>query len=122
MTSEESARFPSITEGFSCGRGSSLYHRGKWLRDREGAARLRADLLDGDARRNLTKHEPGRTDGEVAEIGHDFVHDPLAGERQRAALQDLGRAVFADVLHRDDDAARSGDEVHRAAHALHLLA
>ena len=45
-----------------------------------------------------------------------------AGERQRAARQDLVAAVLRGVLHRDDDLLGSGDEIHRAAHALDHLA
>ena len=43
------------------------------------------------------------------------------GQRQRALLDDLGRALGG-VLHGDDDALGAGDEVHRAAHAGHHLA
>ncbi len=45
----------------------------------------------------------------------------FARERKRAAVQDLLLAVLRDVLHRDDDAPRRRDEVHRAAHPLHEL-
>ena len=50
------------------------------------------------------------------------LHDLQAGERQRAALQNLVAAVLRRVLHRDDHALGAGDQIHGAAHALHHLA
>ena len=51
-----------------------------------------------------------------------LVDDLHAGQRQRALRQDLVAAVLGGVLHRNHDALRAGDEVHRAAHALDHLA
>ena len=45
-----------------------------------------------------------------------------AGQRQGAPLEDLGLAVLGGVVHDHDDALDAGDQVHRAAHALHHLA
>ena len=60
-------------------------------------------------------------DLEDAEVGDDHVDDARAGQRQRAALEQLG-AVLGDVLHDHDDALDARDQIHRAAHALHHLA
>ena len=57
-------------------------------------------------------------DGDPGHFGGDGVDDADAGEGKRAAVQDLGAAVFGGVLHGDDDAAGAGDEVHGAAHAF----
>ncbi len=54
-------------------------------------------------------------------LGDDQVHDLRAGERQRAARQDLRAAVSGGVFHGHDHATCAGDEVHRAAHPLHHL-
>src|ERR1039458_6598213 len=81
-----------------------------------------ANLVHGDAVRTLDENEASALlhveDGEVRD---DAVDARPPGERQRAAVQDLLLAVFRDVLHRDDDAPRGRDEIHRPAHALHEL-
>ena len=50
------------------------------------------------------------------------MDDAPAGERQRALVHDLRRAVLRDVLHDHDHAACAVHEVHRAARALDHLA
>ena len=61
-------------------------------------------------------------DVEHAEVGDDPVDHAGAGQRQRAALQELVLAVLRGVLHHHDHALDAGDQVHRAAHALDHLA
>ena len=54
-------------------------------------------------------------DGEICD---DKVDGRYAGQRQSAALDELGAAVLACVLHQDNDAANAGHEVHRPSHPL----
>src|SRR3954451_12369259 len=61
-------------------------------------------LVEGHLRRELTEHEAVRRDVEHREIGDHLVDDALAGERERAMLQELVAAVLGNVLHEDDDA------------------
>src|SRR5262245_29185963 len=53
---------------------------------------LGLDLIERRARRNLGERHPAAAllvDGEDAEVGDDHVDDAGAGERQRAALEQL---------------------------------
>ena len=59
---------------------------------------------------------------EHGEVGHDHVHHVAARQRQGAFGDELGIAVLGDMLHHHDDLLHPGDQVHRAAHALHHLA
>ena len=66
---------------------------------------LGADLVEGDFGRELDEREPAAmllVDGEDAQVGDDHVDDAGAGERQRAAHQEL-ELVLRRVLHDDDD-------------------
>ena len=47
------------------------------------------------------------------------MHDLHSSQRQCTFLQNLRLAIFGRVFHRNDDAPRTGDEVHCATHALH---
>ncbi len=81
-----------------------------------------ADGLFGGVRGDLAQHQPGGRDVDDRQLGDDLVDDPLPGQRQGAALQDLVAAVARGVLHRDDDAPGARHQIHGAAHALHHLA
>jgi hypothetical protein len=72
--------------------------------------------------RELAQDEALGGDVDDGEVGDDPLHDALAGQRQRALVDDLVRAVLGDVLHHHDHALGAVDEVHRAAHALDHLA
>jgi len=82
----------------------------------------RAHLGLADARGELAQDEPGGGDVDDGEVGDDAVDDGAPGERQRAGLDDLRRAVLGGVLHDDDDPPGAVDQVHRAAGALDELA
>src|SRR5207253_1451243 len=56
------------------------------------------------------------------QFGDNVVDDFDAGQRQRALLQDFGFVVPCGVLHGDEHAFRSRDQVHGAAHALEHFA
>ena len=58
-----------------------------------------------DTRGELDEHEPVVGHVDDGEVGDDAVDDAPAGERQRAFVDDLGRAVLGDVLHQHDDLA-----------------
>ncbi len=49
------------------------------------------------------------------------MHTGLAGQRQRALVEDLVAAVPSHVFHHHDDVPGAVDQVHRAAHTLHHL-
>ena len=72
--------------------------------------------------RDLAQHQAVVGDVDDGEVGDDPVDARLAGERQGALLDDLGRPVAGDVLHHDDHPPGAVDEVHRAAHAVDHLA
>ena len=94
-------------------------------RDAEGGLRLGLDLVERDARRDLDQGQTAAillVAAHDAEVGDDQVDHAGAGQRQRATLQHLGFASLVGVIHHDDDLLDTGDEIHRAAHALHHLA
>jgi hypothetical protein len=84
---------------------------------------LGLDLVERHLGRKLDKRHAAAVavDGEDAKIGDHHVDHAGAGERQRAAMQELG-VVLGRVLHHHDDFLDAADQVHRAAHALNHLA
>ena len=99
--------------------------------DRRGNQDLRGGLrdhfFDRDAGREFFECEarPCRirfVHLEYAEFGDDHVDAAPAGQRQGALRDDLGLALFVDVLHHHDHAAHARDQIHRAAHSLDELA
>ena len=60
-------------------------------------------------------------DLEDAHLGDDLVDAVGSGQRQTALLEDLGVALGG-VLHADDAVLGADAQIHRAAHAGHLLA
>src|SRR5665647_523585 len=81
-----------------------------------------SDVVLGDSVGELTQHQAVVGDIHDTQVGDDALDDPLAGQGQRALLNDLVGAVPGDVLHQDDDLLGAVDQVHRAAHALDHLA
>src|SRR5262245_11508966 len=62
----------------------------------------------------LAQDQAAVGDIDQAQFGDDGVHDFNTGEWEAAFLEDFRRAFLCCVLHRDDDAPRSGNEVHGA--------
>src|ERR1043166_5948612 len=101
------------------------------LRDPEGGLGLGADLVKAHARRELDQAHAGGVvpvharsvlgDFEYPEVGDHHVDHARPGERQVAAVQQLG-LVLGGVLHHHDHLLDAGDEVHGAAHAFDHLA
>src|SRR5690349_16211914 len=65
--------------------------------ERRAGCRLHA--FHRGVRRDLPQHEPVRRHLDDGKVRDDQVHDLQAGERQRAAIEDLVAAVFRRVLH-----------------------
>lgn len=68
-------------------------------------------------REDFTQHEPRIGHVKHGVLGDDDLHAGPARERQRAARQDLGIAVFVGVRQRGNHLARAVAEVHRPANA-----
>src|SRR5260370_40727600 len=92
-------------------------------RDAKLRSGLFAHVFERDARVQFFQHEAlAGLDLEHAQVGDDHVDHALAGDRQRAALEDFGGPVFRGVLHQDDYALHSGYQVHGATRSFHHLA
>ena len=101
------------------GRGAEELERGA---EAERGFGVLLDLGGGDAVGEFDDFEAGGGDVEDAEVGDDSVDDGGAGEGESAGAEDFGGSVGGGVLHDDDYAADSGDEVHSPAHAFDPLA
>src|SRR5712692_3609913 len=89
-------------------------------RDAKLRSGLFAHVFERDARVQFFQHEAlAGLDLEHAQVGDDHVDHTLAGDRQRAALEDLRGAVLRGVLHQHDDALHAGHQVHGAAGPFH---
>ncbi len=72
-------------------------------------------------RQLLAQHEALVLDVDDGEAGVDAGDAADAGQRQRAALHQLGLAVLGDVVGDDGDALGAMHEIHRAADGGHAL-
>ena len=66
---------------------------------------------------SLDEHQAVGGDVDHGQVGDDPVDHAAAGQRQRALVHDLRRAVLGDVLHQHDHALGAVHQVHRAARA-----
>src|SRR5258706_5183271 len=83
---------------------------------------LGPDLLERYARVQLLQHQRlAGHDLEHAQVGDDHVDHAPPGNRQRAFLEDLRRAVLRRVLHQHHHPLHARAEAHRAAAPLHHL-
>src|SRR6202034_132686 len=91
--------------------------------DLEVTTGLRAHIGDRDPGMQLDQRQAViRLDLEDAQVGDDHVHDVLAGDGQRALLEDFRAAVFGGVIHRDDHPFDARHHIHGAAGAFDHLA
>src|SRR6185437_2359931 len=93
-----------------------------WI-DLELRLGLFRDFVDRHARGKLCQHHATGffVDREHSEIGDYHVDHASAGKRQLALVKQL-RLILGGVLHHNYDFLHAGDQIHRAAHALHHLA
>src|SRR5260221_3946761 len=85
-------------------------------RDAELAGGLGAHVFQRNAGMQLLEDQPlARVDFEHAQIGDDHVDHRLAGDQQRALLEDPGGAVLPGVLHHHHDPRHRPHQVHGAA-------
>jgi len=69
---------------------------------------------EGEFGSELLEHEVSVLEGEYGVFGDDHVGFAEAGDGKGTLVDQLGLAVFAAVLHGNDDLARAGHEVHGA--------
>src|ERR1700722_10721300 len=80
-------------------RGQLKIHLAHVGRHRQGRLRSRTDLRDGDTRGDLSKHRTACTDVNDGKVSDDTPDAGLAGEGQRASVDDLAAAVLGKMLH-----------------------
>src|SRR5216683_3865198 len=98
---------------FSC-------RHGTWaaLRERELGLGEGLNVFDCGVRSNFAEEETEWSDVDQGQLGDNVVDDFDTGERQRALFQDFALVIAGGVLHGDEDALGSCDQVHGAAHAF----
>ena len=79
-------------------------------------------MFEGGVGSKFAEEQALRRDVDDRQFGDDVVDDFHSGERQCAFFKDFRLAVARGVLHGDENALGSGNEVHGAAHALEHFA
>lgn len=80
------------------------------------------DILAGHTIGALYDMQPLLGHIEHAEVGYDTVDYTLAGERQSAFFKYFAVAMLVGVIHDNDDATDTSDQIHCSAHTLDQLA
>ena len=106
---------------FFCFAGRSADHALEVSGNGDGGCGSGLHLLHGELGVDLGHQQALGGDFQHAHLGDDLVHAVGSGQGQTALLEDLGVALSG-VLHADDAVLGAHAQVHRAAHAGHLLA
>src|SRR5258708_23387752 len=76
------------------------------------------NLLWAHTRSDLPQQQTTRGDLDESILGHDVVNAPFSGKWERTLAQNLGRALFIGVFHRDEQSFSAHRPIHCPPHPL----